>query len=192
MRINGKLAKWNDERGFGFIEPTQGGQEIFVHISSFSKDDERPQINEQLSFDIEINKQGKKHAINVQRMGRAQRHYPNSTHAPSNRQPRNNFRGTVAIVLLFTLIAYGFEKFSAHSSTQLPEAAQQQLPANTTPAEIYTEQSRQPVIRQCDGRTKCSQMTSCDEALFFHNNCPGIQMDGDGDGIPCEMEFCNN
>jgi len=25
MRIDGTLTKWNDERGFGFITPPQGG-----------------------------------------------------------------------------------------------------------------------------------------------------------------------
>jgi hypothetical protein len=42
----------------------------------------------------------------------------------------------------------------------------------------------------CDGRTRCSQMTSCAEAMFFLRNCPGVQMDGGGDGIPCERQWC--
>jgi len=44
---------------------------------------------------------------------------------------------------------------------------------------------------QCDGRTRCAQMTSCDEAKFFNANCPGARMDGDKDGIPCEQQWCN-
>jgi len=43
---------------------------------------------------------------------------------------------------------------------------------------------------QCDGRKYCSQMTSCEEAMFFLHNCPGAKMDGDGDGIPCEEQWC--
>ena len=42
----------------------------------------------------------------------------------------------------------------------------------------------------CDGRVYCSQMTSCDEAKYFLAHCPGVKMDGDGDGIPCERQFC--
>jgi hypothetical protein len=42
----------------------------------------------------------------------------------------------------------------------------------------------------CDGRTHCSQMTSCEEATFFIQNCPGTEMDGDGDGVPCESQWC--
>jgi hypothetical protein len=44
---------------------------------------------------------------------------------------------------------------------------------------------------KCDGRTYCSQMTSCEEAAFFLKNCPGTKMDGDNDGIPCEKQWCN-
>ncbi|MCP9758708.1 DUF1294 domain-containing protein [Aquitalea sp. S1-19] len=42
----------------------------------------------------------------------------------------------------------------------------------------------------CDGRTQCVQMTSCEEATFFLENCPGTQMDGNHDGKPCEQQWC--
>lgn len=42
----------------------------------------------------------------------------------------------------------------------------------------------------CDGRTYCSQMTSCEEATFFINNCPNTKMDGNSDGVPCESQWC--
>ena len=43
---------------------------------------------------------------------------------------------------------------------------------------------------KCDGRKHCSQMTSCAEATYFLKNCPGVTMDGDHDGIPCEKQWC--
>jgi hypothetical protein len=55
-------------------------------------------------------------------------------------------------------------------------------PTATTP--VATQQYR------CDGRIHCSQMTSCEEAQFFLDNCPGTLMDGDNDGIPCEKQWC--
>jgi Excalibur calcium-binding domain len=42
----------------------------------------------------------------------------------------------------------------------------------------------------CDGRRYCKQMTSCAEAEYFLANCPGVKMDGDKDGIPCEEQWC--
>ena len=45
---------------------------------------------------------------------------------------------------------------------------------------------------KCDGRQHCSQMTSCSEAKYFLKNCPGVKMDGDNDGIPCEDQWCKS
>jgi hypothetical protein len=44
---------------------------------------------------------------------------------------------------------------------------------------------------KCDGRTHCSNMTSCAEATYFLQNCPGVEMDGNQDGVPCERQWCN-
>jgi len=44
---------------------------------------------------------------------------------------------------------------------------------------------------RCDGRTHCSQMTSCAEATYFLRNCPNTKMDGNKDGIPCERQWCS-
>jgi endonuclease YncB( thermonuclease family) len=43
---------------------------------------------------------------------------------------------------------------------------------------------------RCDGRTRCNQMTSCAEATWFLKHCPGVQMDGNSDGVPCERQWC--
>ncbi len=43
---------------------------------------------------------------------------------------------------------------------------------------------------RCDGRTHCSQMRSCAEASYFLKHCPGVKMDGNHDGVPCERQWC--
>ncbi len=43
----------------------------------------------------------------------------------------------------------------------------------------------------CDGRKTCGQMRSCAEARYFLANCPGVTMDGDGNGVPCERQWCS-
>ena len=42
MPRTGTLRSWNDDRGFGFVAPTDGGPEVFVHISAFPNDGSRP------------------------------------------------------------------------------------------------------------------------------------------------------
>jgi len=39
MLHTGKIAQWNDERGFGFISPAEGSGSVFVHITAFPRSD---------------------------------------------------------------------------------------------------------------------------------------------------------
>lgn len=43
---------------------------------------------------------------------------------------------------------------------------------------------------KCSGKMYCSEMTSCAEAKFYLQNCPGTKMDGNNDGVPCEKQWC--
>lgn len=44
----------------------------------------------------------------------------------------------------------------------------------------------------CQGKTHCSEMSSCEEAKFYLLNCPGVKIDGDSNGVPCEKQWCSN
>ncbi len=66
MRFEGLIRSWDDERGFGFIEPALGGQDIFVHIKAFPRGAARPAIGQRVSFEVELGPQGKKRARRVE------------------------------------------------------------------------------------------------------------------------------
>ena len=62
MRFDGKITMWNADRGFGFITPAQGGQEIFVHIKAFRARGFRPVVGQFVTFEVELSPEGKKRA----------------------------------------------------------------------------------------------------------------------------------
>lgn len=177
MRIEGKLTQWNDDRGFGFITPTEGSPKVFVHISSFPKDGRRPAIGERILFDVETDSTGKKRASNLLCPDRPS---PRRSSRPASR-PRSK-PGNVSRILIFMVIAvlaaYGYNKFSHPTGRHALISPRQDKASNNSNF-------------HCDGRTRCPEMTSCEEALFFLQHCPTVQMDGDGDGIPCERQWCN-
>ena len=185
MRFDGKLAEWNDDRGFGFITPQHGGDPVYVHISAFQSDGRRPRIGEVLSFEVEPTGDGKRRAVNVQRPGRKQlRTTHTSEPRDTGRRPRSTFAGVAAAALVVGGV-YVYTQFS-EGGTQ-PAVTDV---APSTPAPLYSAPATDAY--RCDGRIQCSQMTSCDEAKFFLANCPGTKMDGNGDGIPCEQQWCGN
>lgn len=162
----------------GFIQSRHGGESIFVHVSAFQRHGRRPKLGETLSFEIEPASDGKKRAVSVQRVA------SRPTAGEGNRQVRGRrgripLRGCALALTVLTLLAFAYARFPA--------------PGPAMPArQAVVLQSTVPAATQfrCDGRTMCSQMTSCDEATFFLKNCPGTQMDGDHDGIPCEQQWC--
>lgn len=179
MRTEGTLTKWNDDRGFGFITPTQGGPEVFVHISGFPRDAHRPAVGERLNFEIETDSAGKKRAKNLMYPGRTVTH-PARQSLSRGRSEKPGFFGRIMpIVVVVILGFYGYSQYSHRVAPPSAAAAQSSDQATSS-------------IFQCDGRTHCSQMTSCTEAKFFLRHCPGVQMDGNNDGTPCEQQWCTS
>jgi hypothetical protein len=82
-------------------------------------------------------------------------------------------------VLLLALGWYAYSQYQRHQ------------PSNSEAAQAVTLEEAPLGNFTCDGRTHCSQMTSCAEATYFLKKCPSTEMDGDDDGIPCEQQWCN-
>jgi hypothetical protein len=91
-------------------------------------------------------------------------------------------RRLVIVVILGLLGWQGYQHYEARTAkaAALPESPM----APVLAAPVVVSQYK------CDGRTYCSQMTSCEEATYFLRNCPGVKMDGDNDGVPCEEQWC--
>ena len=196
MRFEGTLAKWDEERGFGFIQPTQGGQELFAHVSAFPRDGRRPQLHEKLSFEVALGKEGKKKAVAIERPrasaslpAGSRRAIPQMVRSPSG----GVFGKLVALLLICAVLGTGYWKYEARQQARANAVAQE--PWQGAVPTVRAVPAQAPLVSsmyRCDGRQHCSQMTSCAEATFFLKNCPGTKMDGDGDGVPCEQQWCTS
>jgi cold shock CspA family protein len=170
MRIEGTRAKWNDDRGFGFIAPVQGGPEVFVHISAFPKDGQRPRLGERLSFESETTRDGKNRAREVRRLDRldASRTRPPE---PGRRRPpepgrRRGRRGAlsraVPLLIVVVLGTYVYTRYDHRPTSYAPVAV-------PPPNEVVEESASR---FSCDGRTRSREMTSCEEASYFLQKLP--------------------
>jgi uncharacterized membrane protein YsdA (DUF1294 family)/cold shock CspA family protein len=64
MRQAGRLVKWDESRGFGFIQPLSGGPQVFVHISKLPRGT-RPAIGTELNFEVARDLQNRLSAAHV-------------------------------------------------------------------------------------------------------------------------------
>lgn len=58
---NGTVKFFNETKGFGFITPANGGEDVFVHVSGLI---DQVQQGDQVSYDIENGRKGL-NAVNV-------------------------------------------------------------------------------------------------------------------------------
>lgn len=182
MRIEGTLSKWIDDRSFGFITPSDGGPEIFVHRSTFPRDGRRPMIGERLTFEIATSSTGKKRAIKLFCPDRSSVRTPRqSTYRRRTRAPGVLRRVITRVTSLFFFVALAVYAYGEYSRREAPQVVVPTQPQQRAVSPSFN----------CDGRRYCSQMTSCEEAKFFVQNCGGGEMDGDNDGVPCEREVCS-
>ncbi|WP_029273573.1 cold-shock protein [Flavobacterium sp. KJJ] len=57
----GTVKFFNEEKGFGFITPSNGGAEVFVHVSGLS---ENIRQDDEVRYDVEEGRKGP-NAVNV-------------------------------------------------------------------------------------------------------------------------------
>ena len=187
MRLSGTVRSWNDDRGFGFIAPTHGGTELFMHISALPKDGSRPTVGETVTYELRRGQDGRPQAVNVLRQAvGVTNERPQSLKKAASRRPPI-LPKLIGLTLLLSLGAYGYNQYQKRASKYSTGA--QPLSA---PAALSTGAQPESGNFRCDGRTHCSQMTSCTEAKYFLRNCPGTQMDGNNDGVPCEQQWCTS
>lgn len=221
----GRLVRWNDDKGFGFIKPdAQDGNDVFIHISELKHMARKPRIGDIIMYQTQHQSDGKVRAIMATIQGvtvAPKTTYQSNKHrSPNYRTTKNNKKShsagigrLVMFLVILAIVAFAYKQFVHYRSapefseptTELldwdapleqqtePLSWNEPLEQQDKPQDwdIPLEQQSSPSFHCESGKTHCSHMSSCAEATFYIRNCPNTSMDGDGDGIPCERQFCN-
>lgn len=195
----GVLVRWNDEKGFGFIQPEQSGaRDVFIHISALKMMARKPKVGDSILYRTEVQHDGKIKAVMASIEGvavlaaspvsKGPTRTPQANRATNpthSRKGQTSFNRLISILLLIALAGFGYGQYQQRQETTID--------VNQDPVEVLQQQNSLEAQFQCEtGKTHCSHMRSCAEATFYIQNCPNTQMDGDDDGIPCESQWCSS
>jgi len=63
----GTVKFFNLTKGYGFVQPEDGGKDAFVHISAVEKAGlQTLQTDQRISYELETDRRGKTSAVNIQ------------------------------------------------------------------------------------------------------------------------------
>ena len=89
--LTGKIVRWEEERGFGFIAPDDGGEQVFVHLNQIARR-RTPSVGDEMSFRVGCDQQGRPCAASASRY-----------RAP---RPRSMSNGSVAFLWNYVALAF--------------------------------------------------------------------------------------
>lgn len=104
--MQGKIVRWDEARGFGFVKEEITGTEIFIHISALNIRNPPPEVGEGVEFETAYNEQKGRTEVKqaayrdknrkaVLELAQAPRKSParqRKHHADKNRPPRSQSR----------------------------------------------------------------------------------------------------
>ena len=193
----GCLERWNDDKGFGFIQSADYRKGVFIHISAFKRNiSRRPMVGDIIIYQLDTDYEGKVRAVNASIQGvslvaenskknhnsvpRKNQNYERRNHYNKKSSPLFAIVSLTVTIIFFFAIANFTTVYQAKQTTLSLENRYSTSPITSTQKQY-----------SCQGKTYCSEMSSCEEATFYQNNCSGTKMDGDGDGVPCE-DMCGH
>lgn len=98
----GVLTRWYDDKGYGFIRPSKGGERVFVHITAFRSLRGRPKLNMKLAYQQSQDASGKVCATQAR-----------STSGSNSRLRAAPIGFTAALLMMLPLLVYQQSRITA-------------------------------------------------------------------------------
>nr|WP_309596250.1 MULTISPECIES: cold shock domain-containing protein [Moraxella] len=208
----GKIVRWHDDKGFGFVKSDDLDKDVFVHISAFPPNSLRPKVGDDVVFQVgntpkglQVTRARYQNQLNDNVSTNAQKgnlylelerddnvsqrkdsnvSFTKKTYKQS-KLPNNKPKGLFSS--LFGLLAIACLIYYGYQNlSNRSEYTNSQVSKQTLPS--IEQKSVSNTNFKCDGRQHCSQMNCREEAEWFSQNCPDTKMDGDKDGDVCEND----
>lgn len=113
MREQGRIVEWRDDRGFGFVEPHEGGPRAFAHVSAFGKRGRRPVEGDLVTYASQRDPKGRLQARDIRLVAERARSRARTRHKST--------LGSFELYFLLVFVLFlGAPVFSGHLHAAVP------------------------------------------------------------------------
>ncbi len=117
--LKGRLERWNDNKGFGFVSAEQGKEDIFVHISAFKNSHRRPLVGDVIFYQTDVGNDGKIKAINARIEGVA---VVKTRSSYRNKQKSNQNQWLSKFIILVLFVTIGLFLYAKVTQYRYPDS----------------------------------------------------------------------
>jgi cold shock CspA family protein len=127
----GKLTVWKDEKGFGFIQPEEGGATVFLHISALKNAGRRPTVGDVIRYEPKAEANGKVRAANASIEGVSPQASPTQARRPAKRKSamERRFQGLLFMIPIAAIAQVILWLGGRQNSPSAPQADSRSAPA---------------------------------------------------------------
>ena len=122
--FKGRLERWKEDKGFGFIRPEQTSDDVFIHISAFKSSPRRPVVGDVIYYQLHVENDGKIKAVNARIEG-VTGLKPQTSDSHKQKSNQNSLFSKRLPLLLFIAIGcflyvtvWHYRPIKGHGSTQ--------------------------------------------------------------------------
>jgi len=178
VRSQGRIIQWLDGEGHGLIKCNETEEEIFVEAQALPQRQDAPRLGELVSFELQLSESGM-HAVRLQYVNR-----PHFVIKPAriDVKPRKKNFSSLVIMMVF-----GFFVLNFMAPHNLPDAIESGRQENAG-----SQENQRPNVDtrfECEGKKSCADLSACEEAVFYVENCPDTLLDMDI--LACKTRWCN-
>ena len=119
----GRLERWKEDKGFGFIRPEHSQVDVFIHISALSNSPRRPVVGDMIYYQLHVADDGKIKAVNARIEG-VTGLKPQKKNSQPQKSNQNRLLIKLISLLLFGCLLYvAITQYYPNQSNGLPKQA---------------------------------------------------------------------